>query len=35
MIRLGIDLSHIVTRADLQSGLAWALRRHGLAVVRR
>jgi anti-anti-sigma regulatory factor len=35
MIRLGIDLSHIVTRADLQSGLAWALRRHGLAVVPR
>jgi anti-anti-sigma regulatory factor len=35
MVRLDINLSHVVTRANLQSGLAWALQRHGLAIVQR
>jgi anti-anti-sigma regulatory factor len=34
MVRLGIDLSQVTVRANLQSGLAWALRRHGLSIVQ-
>lgn len=33
IVQLGVDLSHLTTMADLQAGLAYALRRAGLAVV--
>lgn len=33
IVQLGVDLSHLTTMADLQAGLAYALRRVGLAVV--
>ena len=33
IVQLGLQLDEIVTRADLQSGLQWALARQGLAVV--
>lgn len=35
MVHLGIDLSQIVTRSDLQAGLAYAFAYHGLTVMRR
>lgn len=33
IVQLGVDLSHLTTMVDLQAGLAYALRRAGLAVV--
>lgn len=35
IVHLGIDLSGIVTRSDLQGGLTWALRRLGMQVVTK
>lgn len=33
IVHLGLDLSDLVTRADLQAGLAWAFERQNLSVV--
>lgn len=35
MVHIGIDLSQIVTRSDLQAGLAYAFAQQGLAVTQR
>jgi rsbT co-antagonist protein RsbR len=35
LVQLGIDLSHVTTRATLAKGLEFAFRRLGLAVVRQ
>ncbi|GAB4116247.1 MAG: hypothetical protein Fur005_38320 [Roseiflexaceae bacterium] len=35
LVQLGIDLSTITTRSNLQSGIAWAFAKLGLQVVRR
>ncbi len=32
IVHLGVDLSDLVTRSDLQAGIAWALERQGYAV---
>jgi rsbT co-antagonist protein RsbR len=34
LVSLGVDLSELVTRSDLQSGIAYALRRRGYRIVR-
>jgi rsbT co-antagonist protein RsbR len=35
IVQLGVNLSDIVTRADLQAGFAYALERHGLQIAPR
>jgi len=35
IVRLGVDLSEIITRANLQAGIAWAFERSGFRVVAR
>ncbi len=35
MVHLGVDLGGIVSRADLQAGLAWVFERQGLTVTER
>jgi rsbT co-antagonist protein RsbR len=33
LVQLGVDLSALVTLADLQAGIAWAFERQGLRVL--
>lgn len=35
IVRLGVDLSEVITRANLQAGIAWAFERSGFRVVSR
>ncbi|HZF50156.1 MAG TPA: STAS domain-containing protein [Polyangiaceae bacterium] len=35
IVRLGVDLSEVITRANLQAGIAWAFERSGFRVVAR
>lgn len=33
LVHIGVDLSYLVTRANLKAGIAWAFERHGLRIV--